>query len=93
MQVELISTVVPVVPSKGSNMGKQMYVINGKYWSKTEPSRTDTHVVLEEVEKDGNKYINVVGFSVDTRMSVQDKIKTLTSHDAAYATAIAMLLK
>lgn len=93
MQLELIQSVNPIIPSKGTNAGKQMFVINGKHWSKTEPAKTDTHVCLEDVEVDGKPYVNVVGFSQDSRMSIADKIKTLTQHDAAYSNAIALLLK
>lgn len=94
MNKELINSVNPVVPSKGSNAGKQMFVINGKYWSKIEPKTTDTHVVLEDVEVEGKgTFTNVVGYSVDTRMPIADKIKTLTQHDASYSNAIAFLLK
>jgi hypothetical protein len=93
MQLEAIVSVNPVIPTKGHNAGKQMFVINGKHWSKTEPTREHTHVVLEEVEKEGKKYLNVTGFSTDTRMNIQDKIKMITSHEAGYAQAIAFLLK
>ena len=93
MKLELIQSVNPVVPSTGTNAGKQMFVINGEHWSKTEPKPTDTHICLESVEKDGKTYQNVVGFSSDTRMSVDQKIKVLISHDAAYANAIATLLR
>lgn len=91
--LELIQSVVPVVPSKGSNAGKEMFVINGKHWSKVAPLDTDTHVHLEEVTKDKKKYLNVVGFAKDSRMSIHDKIKLLTQHEAGYAMAIASLLK
>ncbi len=93
MQLELIQSVNPVIPSKGTNAGKQMFVINGKYWSKSEPSKTDTHVCLEDVDVEGTTYTNVVGFSQDSRMTIQDKIAILTQHDAGYSQAIAMLLK
>jgi hypothetical protein len=93
MKLELIQSVNPVIPSKGTNAGKQMFVINGKHWSRTEPSQTDTHVCLEDVEVEGKPYVNVVGFSQDSRMSINDKIKVLTQHDAGYAMAIATLLK
>ena len=93
MKLELIQSVNPIIPSKGSNAGKTMFVINNKHWSRTEPQRTDTHVCLEDAEVDGKTYTNVVGFSADTRQSIQEKIKMVTSEDAAYATAIAMLLK
>lgn len=91
---ELINSVNPVVPSKGSNAGKQMFVINGKHWSKIEPKTTDTHVCLEEVEVEGKgKFINVIGYSNEVRMALADKIKIVTSNDAAYSNAIALLLK
>jgi hypothetical protein len=93
MKLELIQSVNPVVPSKGTNAGKQMFVINGKHWAKIEPKPQDTHVCLEDVTVDGKDYVNVVGYSQDVRMDLQSKIKIVTSNDAAYATAIAMLLK
>ena len=93
MKLELIQSVNPVIPTKGTNAGKQMFVINGKHWSKSEPSKTDTHVCLEDVEVGDATYTNVVGFSQDARMSIQDKIAILTQHDAGYSQAIAMLLK
>ena len=93
MELELIKSVNPVIPNKGSNAGKQMFVINGKYWAKAEPSTADTHVCLEEVEVDGKTYTNVVGYSRDVRMDIQSKIGIVTQHDAAYSQAIAHLLK
>lgn len=97
MKLELIQSVNPVTPTKGTNAGKQMYVINGEHWSRTEPKPNDTHVCLEEVEGTGayagKKFMNVVGFSADTRQTIGEKIKTLTSHDASYSMAIATLLK
>ena len=93
MKLELIQSVNPVIPSKGSNAGKQMFVINGKHWAKVEPKPQDTHVCLEDVTVDGKDYVNVVGYSQDVRMDLQSKIKIVTSNDAAYSTAIAMLLK
>ena len=94
MKVELIQSVNPVVPSKGTNAGKQMFIINGKHWSKIEPKTTDTHIVLEDVEVEGKgTFTNVTGFSSDSRMSIDAKIKLLTSHDASYSQAIAHLLK
>jgi hypothetical protein len=93
MKLELIQSVNPVIPSKGSNAGKQMFIINGKHWSKTEPQSTDTHVCLEDVEVEGKTYTNVTGFSKDSRMSIQEKINLLTSNDAGYSMAIATLLK
>lgn len=94
MKLELIQSVNPVIPSKGTNAGLQMYVINGKHWSKNEPSATDTHVCLEDVEVEGKgTYTNVTGYSSDSRMSIDKKIDILTKHDAAYSQAIAMLLK
>lgn len=93
MNLELIQSVNAIIPTKGANAGKQMFVINGKHWSKTEPSREETHVCLEDVEVDGKTYTNVVGFSKDSRMSINEKIALLTSVDAGYSQAIAMLLK
>lgn len=95
MKLELIQSVNPIIPTKGTNAGKQMFVINGKHWSKTEPARTDTHVCLEDTEPDANgkTYVNVIGFSQDSRMSINEKIALLTSVDAGYSQAIAMLLK
>lgn len=95
MKLELIMSINTVVPTKGTNAGKTMYVINGKYWSKSEPKPADSHVCLEDTEPDANgkTYTNVVGFSSDTRMSITEKIKTVTNNDAAYASAIAFLLK
>jgi hypothetical protein len=101
MKLELIQSVNPVVPTKGTNAGKQMFVINGKWWHNVEPKREETHVCLEDVEKEveegGQKvkktYTNVVGYSVDTRQTIQEKIKMVTSYDAAYSMALASLLK
>jgi hypothetical protein len=93
MKVEKIITVVPVVPKTGTNAGVQMYVINNKYWSRHEPTPDDTHVVLEDVVKEGKTYTNVTGFSKDTRMDIQSKIKLIVEHDAGYSVAIATLLK
>lgn len=91
---ELINTVSPVVPTKGSNAGKQMYIINGKHWSTVEPKATDTHVDLQEaIVPEKGTYLNVIGFSSDTRMTMADKIKVLTSVDAGYSMALASLLK
>lgn len=116
MKLELIQSVNPVIPSKGANAGKQMFVINGIHWSKIEPKADDTHVCLEDVDiivtpavdavpatetsaeipakpAVTKTYVNVIGFSKDVRMTIGDKIKTITSHDAGYSQAIAYLLK
>jgi hypothetical protein len=93
MKKELIVSVNPVIPNKGSNAGKQMFVINGIHWSRTEPKLNDTHVVTEEVTVEGVKYTNVVGFSSDVRMDIHSKIDILTKHDQGYAMAIATLLR
>ncbi len=95
MKLELIQSVNSIIPAKGTNAGKQMFVINGKHWSKNEPTREDTHVCLEDTEPNetGAVYTNVVGFSKDSRMSINEKIALLTSVDAGYSQAIAMLLK
>lgn len=97
MKQELIISVNPRIPTTGTNAGKQQYVINGKYWSNTEPSREDTHVCLDDVpgkgKHEGKTFENVVGFAKDVRMSIQSKIKLVTEVDASYSTALAMLLK
>ena len=90
---ELIATCLPRVPAKGTNAGKQMYIVNGKHWSNVEPQVTDTHVCLQDVVVSGVTYTNVVGFANDARMGIQDKIKLVTGNDAGYAMAIASLLK
>lgn len=90
---ELITSVASAVPSKGTNAGKQMFVINGKYWSKTEPKQNETHVCLNEVEVNGKNYTNVVGFTSDTRMTIDEKIKVITQHEVGFSMAIATLLK
>lgn len=89
----LITSVNPTVPTKGTNAGRQMYIINGEYWSRSEPQDSDTHVVLDDVDVKGKTYTNVVGFSKDSRMSIDKKIALLTAHDAGYSMAIASLLK
>jgi hypothetical protein len=94
MYLELIQSVNPIIPQKGSNAGKQMFVINGKHWHSIEPKAEDTHVCLQGVTlEDGREFVNVTGFSKDSRMSIADKIKLVTSNEAGYAQAIAFLLK
>ncbi len=92
---ERLRTVVPVIPTAGKNMGKQMFVLNGKHWSNVEPTQTqDTIVFTVQQGKDGNLYNNVTGYTTESReMSVAQKIALLTSQDAAYSMAIASLLK
>jgi hypothetical protein len=93
MKKELITAVTTVVPTKGSNAGKKMCVINGKHWSVIEPKADDTHIVLEDVKIKGKKYVNVVGFSRDTRLTIDVKKELLQSVPEAYADALALLLK
>jgi hypothetical protein len=98
MIIKKIISVNTVIPNKGSNAGKTMYVINGEYWHNQEPKPTDTHVVLVEKagkKKDGTEatFLNVSGYSMDSRMEIGDKIKTITAHDAGYSQALAFLLK
>lgn len=91
--VELIESVKENVPYKG----KMYCIINGQYWSQQVPSPSDTHVILEEVagtgDHEGQTFTNVAGFKRDTRMTIADKINTLTQHDAQYAVGIATLLR
>lgn len=100
MKLELIQSVNPVIPSKGSNAGKQMFVINGKHWAKEEPKNTDTHVCLEDVDGEtvdpkhkGKVFTNVIGYSKDSRMTINSKIEMVKAHPAEYSRAIAELLK
>lgn len=110
MNTELIQSVNPVIPTKGSNAGKQMFVINNKHWAKDEPKNTDTHVVLEDIDVEVTPaftdpetgavtaavvktYTNVIGYTTDTRMSVDQKLAKLMSLPAEYSQAVAYLLK
>lgn len=97
MQLELIQSVNPVTPNKGSNAGKPMFIINGKLWAKTEPAKDDTHVCTEIVQGEGanagKSFTNVIGYSKDIRMSVNDKIALVLAHPAEYSVAIGTLLK
>ena len=93
MNKELIQSVTSATPSKGSNAGKLMFVINAKYWSSVEPKASETHVCLADVVKDGKTYTNVVGYSRDTCMTIDDKLAKMASYDASYSNAIALLLK
>lgn len=94
---ELIESVRPVVPKKGRNAGKQMFIINGKHFSNFEPKDSDIYVTLVEVEGEGEHkgktFINVSGFTNDARMELDDKIKVISKYDGVYAQAIAYLLK
>lgn len=92
MNKELIQSVNPVIPTKGTNAGRQMYIINAKHWSRTEPKPNDTHVMLEDVQVGDKTYTNVVGFSTDTRMSINDKIELLAANPEI-AGAVATLLR
>ena len=94
LKSESIVTCVEIIPTKGSNAGKQMFVINGKHWSRHKPADTDNTVVLEFATWDGGSGWNVIGFNQDARvMSIDAKIAKLTAHDAAYSQAIALLLR
>ena len=88
----IISSVKSVVPTKGPNAGKTMFLINGDLWSQVEPGPNDTFVFFSDVEKDGKTYRNIDGFGAE-RLSITEKIAALTQYDAAYSAAIAVLLK
>ncbi len=75
MVLELIQSVNPVVPTKGTNAGKQMFVINGKHWSKTEPAKDDTHVCLEEVQLE----VSPAVAATDTTLAVAAVTKQYTN--------------
>ena len=90
----LISSVSQITPSSGTNANRLMHVINGEYWSRQEPPANATHVCLVTAQgKDGKEYLNVEGFTLDTRMPLAEKIALITSNDAGYSMAIATLLK
>lgn len=94
LKSESIVTCVEIIPTKGSNAGKQMFVINGKHWSRHKPADADNTVVLEFATWDGGSGWNVIGFNHDARvMSIDSKIAKLTAHDASYSQAIALLLR
>jgi hypothetical protein len=93
MKKELITAVTTIVPKKGSNVGKKMCLINGKHWSVVEPKADDTHIIVEEVTIKQKKYVNVIGFSRDTRLGINDKMELLQSVPSEYASALALLLK
>lgn len=90
----IINTCVEIIPTKGSNRGRQMYVINGEHWSRHKPAADQNVCVLQYTTWDGGSGWNVVGFKNDARsMTIDEKINKLMSVDAAYQTGIAMLLK
>jgi hypothetical protein len=100
LRTESIATCIAVIPTAGSNAGKQMYVINGKHWSRHEPLPTHNTVVLEYVTwKDKRTGLdafgwNVAGTNVDAfSLTIDQKIAKVVSHDASYSQAIALLLK
>ena len=99
IKTEIIRTCVEIIPRSGSNAGKQMYLINGKHWSRHAPADTHNTIVLEYTEwTSADNTIgggfNVVGFNTDSRtLTIDEKIGKLTAHDAAYSQALAFLLK
>lgn len=95
---ELIRSVNPVIPNKGKNAGRQMFVINGTLWARQEPNPNDTHVVINDVVAKNaagvdTTYKNVVGYTKDTRLDINSKISMLKSAGAEFQTGVAMLLK
>ena len=99
IKTEIIRTCVEIIPRSGSNAGKQMYLINGKHWSRHAPAETHNTIVLEYTEwTNADNTIgggfNVLGFNTDSRtLTIDEKIGKLTAHDAAYSQALAFLLK
>lgn len=94
MNKELIMAVQQLSPKKGSNAGKVMSLVNGKFWVHTAPTPQDTHIITEEATgKDGKQYTNFVGYSADSRMVLADKKAFVTSEDASYSVALASLLR
>ena len=94
---ELIVSVQSLVPKKGTNASKPMWLVNGKYWVKTQPDARDTHIVTEEVTKNINgvdrTFTNVVGYSTDVRMTIQDKFAMIKQEPPEYSQAFATLLR
>ena len=99
IKTEIIRTCVEIIPRSGTNAGKQMYLVNGKHWSRHAPSDTHNTIVLEYAEwTNADNTIgggfNVVGFNTDSRtLTIDEKIEKVTSKDAAYSQALALLLK
>jgi hypothetical protein len=99
IRTESIATCVAIIPSTGSNAGRQMYVINGKHWSRHEPLPTHNTVVLRYDTwkgKDGSAQFgwSVAGTNVDAfSLTIDQKIAKVVSHDASYSQSIALLLK
>ena len=100
IRTEPIATCVPVIPSSGSNAGRQMYVINGTHWSRHEPLPTHNTVVLRynswtDKRTGATAYgWDVAGTNVDAfSLTIDQKISKVIAHDASYSQAIALLLK
>ncbi len=98
-RTEIIRTCVEIIPRSGSNAGRQMYLINGKHWSRHAPAETHNTIVLEysewtNADSTVGSGFNVLGFNTDSRtLSIDEKILKVTAHDAAYSQALALLLR
>lgn len=89
----LITSVMSIVPNKGTNAGKQMFKISAsdlEVWAFTPPAPGEIYVVTKKVEVNGKEYTNFNGYAT---MDMESKIGLVTKHDANYSMAIASLLK
>jgi hypothetical protein len=99
IRTEPIRTCVAIIPTSGSNAGRQMYVINGTHWTRQEPQPTHNTLVLQYTSwkaKDGSTAFgwNVQGTNVDAfSLTIDQKIAKVVAHDASYSQALALLLK
>ena len=99
IRTEPIRTCVAIIPTSGSNAGRQMYVINGTHWTRQEPLPTHNTLVLQYTSwkaKDGSTAFgwNVQGTNVDAySLTIDQKFAKVTAYDPAYSQALAFLLK
>jgi len=99
IRTEPIRTCVAIIPTSGSNAGRQMYVINGTHWTRQEPQPTHNTLVLQYTSwkaKDGSTAFgwNVQGTNVDAySLTIDQKFAKVTAYDPAYSQALAFLLK
>lgn len=69
-----------VIPTKGSNAGREMCVINDEYWSRTAPKPGQIFMFLKDVEVDGVTYENIAGFGAEN-LTYEEKIKIVAKVD------------
>ena len=100
VRMEHIRTCVPIIPNKGTNAGRQMFLVNGEYWLRHEPNPTHNTIVLtygswvDKTTGEERFGWNVSGTNTDaSMMSIDQKIAKITSVDAAYSNALALLMR